>query len=688
VVLQPALHDLVGCVRAPTSVFASAGGDIRPVGAQGAFRGDVRVLSRAELTVSGERPLPVASWLDGPAGAVFASVLRHLGHPVHDPTVRVERRREALVDGVRELVRISSTSTEAVTAEVTVDLEVDLARIHAVKNGDPVPAPLTPVVDGESVTWTGAVDGSPVTIVARAPGARVRATQDATSAAWSLPIAARGSAQVSWVLTVSDPGAVVQSPSAATVLGDLDIACDDRRMAPYVRRSLADLDALRLECVDQPGVEFLAAGAPWYLTLFGRDSLWAARMSLPLGTRLAGDTLEVLAARQGTRYDVDSAQAPGKILHELRRASTGHAAFGSMQLPPVYYGTVDATALWVLLLHDAWCWGLAPERVERLLPALERAMGWITTDADADGDGFLEYLDASGHGLANQGWKDSADSVRFRDGRLATGAVALAEVQGYAHEAALAAGRLFTAFGRPDPDRWASWAGDLSGRFRSSFWVEDGRGAYPAMALDGDKTPVDSVTSNIGHLLGTGLLRPDEAALVAGRLASPDMDSGFGLRTMSTESGGYSALSYHCGSVWAHDTAVVALGLSREGFAVEAASLTAGLLSAASTMQFRLPELYAGDAASSAPMPVPYPASCRPQAWAAAAGVTAVQVLLGLRMPASGQLVVAPPRPMPVGALRVSGLKIGDGELSVSVDRDGTVLDVQAVGVQLEVAVE
>ena len=254
-----------------------------------------------------------------------------------------------------------------------------------------------------------------------------------------------------------------------------------------------------------PGDTFLAAGAPWFFTLFGRDSLWAARMLLPLGTDLAAGTLRVLAARQGTVTDVDSAEQPGKILHEVRAKPLSLGEEGRV-LPPVYYGTVDATPLWVCLLHDAWRWGMPADQVEALLPAMERALAWMTDHGDADGDGFLEYVDEGGHGLANQGWKDSGDSVQWRDGTLATGPIALCEVQAYAHEAALGGAALLEAFGRPGADRWRAWAAELATRFRAAFWVQDATGRYPAIALDADKRAVDTVTSNIGHLLGTGLL--------------------------------------------------------------------------------------------------------------------------------------------------------------------------------------
>ena len=317
--------------------------------------------------------------------------------------------------------------------------------------------------------------------------------------------------------------------------------------------------------------------------------------------------------------DDERAEQPGKIMHELRR---GSFALGSMSLPPLYYGTIDATPLWVCLLHDAWRAGLPEAEVVALLPALERALGWLLEFFDADGDGFGEYLDASGHGLANQGWKDSRDSVRFADGRIADGPVALCEVQGYAHEAAVAGALLLDTFGRPGAERLRGWAASLAARFRESFWCGEGEDRYPALALDGQKRRVDSLTSNIGHLLGTGLLDADEELLVARRVAGPELDSGLGLRTMAATDGGYSPLRYHCGSVWPHDTAVVIAGLLRTGLGAHAAGLVEGLLRASVAFDQRLPELWSGEG-----RPVPYPASCRPQAWSAAAAVVVAEAL-------------------------------------------------------------
>jgi glycogen debranching enzyme len=379
-----------------------------------------------------------------------------------------------------------------------------------------------------------------------------------------------------------------------------------------------------------PGEQFLAAGAPWFFTLFGRDSLWAARLLLPLGSGLASSTLRALASMQGAASVIDTAEQPGKIMHELRRGAQRFAERGAaVELPSLYYGTVDATPLWICLLADAADAGMPDDEVLALLPNLEAALAWMRDFGDSDGDGLLEYIDESGRGLSNQGWKDSGDSVQWRDGTLAEGPIALCEVQAYAYQAATRGAELLERFGRPGVEEWRAWAARLQDVFRERYWIDDPGGAYPAIALDAHKRPVDTVTSNIGHLLGTGLLHPDEAALVARRLVSPELASGFGLRTLSTDSAGYWPLSYHGGSVWTHDTAIAISGLTADGFTDEARQLSEGLLRAAVAFDFRMPELHSGDALSDTPAPVPYPAACRPQAWSAAAAVTVLAALRG-----------------------------------------------------------
>lgn len=667
--LQPLLHDLVSAVLAPTSALSGADGQIRPVGAQGFFHADSRALSQVRLLVDGREPDHIAHSLTGPGGARFVSLPRWLGDAGPDPTVRVDRVRQVTPGGMQETIDMVSTSSATVTATVTLDLECDFAPIEVVKSGgDSRPAAAAGGAPGR-LAW--GAHGIRVTVNGEDAHAETGTAGRDARLRWEVTLAPRGRATLRWEVGVEDPKAVVMAPVRPVEWGRPRVTAADHRLTRLFDQSLDDLRSLRLAEVGAPGDTFLGAGVPWFLTLFGRDSIWAARMLLPLGTDLAAGTLRVLARRQGTKTDPGSGEAPGKIMHELRRHEFNVVGNG-LRLPAAYYGTIDATPLWVSLLHDAWRWGMPEQEVAELLPALEAALEWLGGDADPDGDGFLEYIDSSGRGLANQGWKDSGDSVRFRDGLQAVAPIALVEVQGYAYEAARNGAALLTAFGRPGADRWHQYADALAERFRAHFWVEGPHGRYPALALDRDKRPVDALTSNIGHLLGTGLLSADESAAVAGLLASPAMAGGFGLRTMSAEDGGFSPLSYHCGSIWAHDTAIVVGGLARAGFGAEAAVLAEGLLSAGELFEYRLPELYAGDAREAVIRPVPYPAACRPQAWSAAAAVTVLHAAVGVYPDVpSGRVSLRPMAGAPLGAVAVEGLRIAGAEVRAAVGEDG-----------------
>ncbi|MBY8871055.1 amylo-alpha-1,6-glucosidase [Micromonospora sp. PLK6-60] len=669
--LQPLLHDLVGVLLAPTSALGDRAGQIRPTGVQGVFHADARVLARAELRVDDREPEALTHGAAGPHGARFVGLARWLGDPGPDPTVRIERIRQAGPHGLDEEVRVVSTAATPVRATVSVDLGCDLAPVEGVKIG--LTAPPLPATTGRpgELTWT----ADDVTVTVTGDGATVDAAADRATAprlSWPVELPARGAATLRWRLRVADPRAVVATPPGEPDWARPEVRADDRRIVRLLDRSLDDLRGLRLTDTAGDGRDvFLGAGVPWFLTLFGRDSLWAARMMLPLGTDLAAGTLRVLARRQGVRVDPATEEAPGKILHELRRGEFSPGP--GKRLPPAYFGTVDATMLWVALLHDAWRWGLPAEQVEPLLPHLEAALGWLGEHADADGDGLIEYVDTTGHGLANQGWKDSGDSIRFRDARLAAPPIVLAEVQGYAHQAAVNGADLLDAFGRPGADRWRGYADRLAATFRERFWVDGGPdGPRPALALDRDKRPVDSLTSNIGHLLGTGLLDGAEEARVAELLAGPALAGGFGLRTMSTDDAGFSPLSYHCGSIWAHDTAIVLAGLARAGFREAALGLAEGLLGAAEAFDYRLPELYGGDDREVLGRPVPYPAACRPQAWSAAAAVLLVQAGTGLHPDVpNSRVALRPLAGAELGALAVRGLRVAGAEVTVEVDHTG-----------------
>lgn len=613
--------------------------------AQGIFCGDDRTVSRLVLSASGRDLEHIATTECGGAQARYDYVVRTPELGV-DPQVVVERTRRVSGDCFAEDFAVRSASTRPVALELVVELTPDATAMTEIKSGLPGTA-LAPVPSsGTTISW--AWRETETRIELEAPDAEVTVVGDHYRIAWRVDVPARGLARVGFRIVLSDTGAPFVATTAAPLVGpDVDGAPDSLRR--LVDASFRDLNGLRL--AERAGTEeaFLAAGAPWFFTLFGRDSLIAARLLLPTNLDLAASTLAVLAARQGHEVDADNAEQPGKILHEIRRVALDlhdthqitddeHPSHDFV-LPAEYYGTIDATPLWILLFADAVAAGLDEHRARALVPALERALGWLRDFADADGDGFLEYFDESGHGLANQGWKDSGDSIRWANGEQAEGPIALVEVQGYAHAAALAGADLLDRFGgteaADEAADWRAWAARLADRFRAQFWVSDDLGRYPALALDRHKRPVDGVSSNIGHLLGTGILDADESRAVVDRLMSSTMCSGYGIRTLSTTNVGYWPLGYHVGSVWTHDTAVIIDGMLRDGFTDEATELAAQLLRAAEGFDYRMPELFAGTPASEAYPPVPYPAACRPQAWAAASTVTIVRALKPEVLPAT-----------------------------------------------------
>jgi hypothetical protein len=655
--LQPLLHDLLSSVAAPSLVLSSADGQLRPGGVSGWFASDVRVLDRLELALDGTDLELVRSATRGATEQEFTYVARGLGGKTHDPTVTVDRTRELTDSGLVERVRVSSVAQTDVEVTLRFAVSSDLSPMATVKRGETI-EPVTPERVQGGLRWSSAE--ATVALLA-SPTPRL----DHDALVWSatlgrgddLVIELRGSCTVSGPFSGGRPA---PWPDEARV------EAADLRLRRTARQSLADLEGLLL----REGTErFLAAGSPWFLTLFGRDSLWAARMLLPFDTGLALSTLRVLAGRQGEREDTSTEEQPGKILHEVR---AGVLDLGDQQLPPVYYGTVDATPLFVCTLADAHDWGADREQVAALLPAARRCLEWVL--AQSAESGWLRYVDHTGRGLSNQGWKDSADGVQFADGGLADPPIALCEVQAYAHEAAVRGAALLEAFGEDPVPGLADWAAGLRERFATDFWVDSPDGGHVAIALDGQGRRADSVTSNMGHLLGTGLLSPEHAARVAELLADPRLSSGFGLRTLASDSPRFSRLSYHGGSVWPHDTAIAVLGLAAEWRLDEAAALASGVVAAAEGFGYRLPELYGGDAAADVPFPVAYPAACRPQAWSAAAPLAALVAVSGVRVDVPAGVVTHPERTSTaLGAFSVHGLRAGTAAMSVHVDADGGV---------------
>jgi glycogen debranching enzyme len=668
------LTDVV-CVRGDSFAVSGPEGDISPGGTHGFFARDGRVLDELRLTVEGRVHLPLSGGALAPDRAEFHSCLASSADREVDPTVRLVRRR-FVAGGLHESVEVTNAGGEPERLVLAFTVGTDLAYIFDVKHGRHQER-VAPREGAEGIVFTR--DGAAERAAVRVGHDEVAAVVlDGERAILRVPVEvpAGGTARVCLEVSGHDvygalpapsderggspgPGPVPSPPPSepwATV------RTSDHRFTLLVERSQHDLAGLLQADPDAPEDRFAAAGSPWFLTLFGRDSLWAALMALPFAPELARGTLRVLARRQGTVVDRDREEEPGKILHEVRRGALTHRG----DLPPTYYGSVDSTPLFLILAEEAWRWGLPSADLEALMPAVERALAWMRDHGDADGDGFLEYVRHGDRGLANQGWKDSGDGIRFADGRIAQAPLALAEVQGYAYAAARAGAALLDATGRPGGATWRDWADGLAARFRSAFWAEDAAGPFPGVALDRDKRLVDSVASNMGHLLFTGILDTGETRLVADRLVADDMASGWGLRTLSASSGGYNPLAYHCGTVWPHDTAIAAWGLARNGHGAEAKALLESLLRAAPWFDYRLPELYAGLGTSEASRPVPYPTACRPQAWAAAGALLLVRTALGLHadVPA-GRLRLAPLAPMPLDRLDVLHLPLAGGHLDV-----------------------
>lgn len=613
---QPFLNQRVVLLAAPTQLWCAPDGDLGDSPIDGVYFADWRLISQGRLRIAGE-PLEAAGSSVDTDTLRSWGLARGLDDRTPDPRVVVERTHTVADGRVTQQLRLRNGLADALDFPVLLEHEVGFAQLQTIKAGTPVQHEVELSLTGDGVLAT---DGTRTLRITadqgefRLDGPRIRLH--------ACPRVASGATTtLTMTLEFSDRSAVVTAGS--TGIAELP-PTGNPSLDRWARRAVADCRALLL---DAGQGAFVAAGAPWFLTLFGRDSLTAARLLLPLAPDLARTTLRTLAVRQGRQHHPQTEEQPGRILHELRSEPLELPGEG-VRLPPVYYGTIDATGLWVILLHDAWRAGLTPAEVAEFRPALEAALGWLRDHACPDDSGFLKYIDATGHGLANQGWKDSGDSIRFHDGRIAEGPIALAEVQAQAVLAAENGAALLELLGA-DGAPWRAWAAGLRARFREAFWVERDGVRFPAIALDGSGRAVDSMTSNMGQLIGTTLLDAAEERAVADLLLAPGLLSGFGVRTMASDEGGYWPLSYHCGSVWTHDTAVVIEGMLRAGLDRHARVLAEQLVAAADSFDSRMPELFAGFSRDEAPTPVAYPASCRIQGWAAAAVVPVHRALSG-----------------------------------------------------------
>ena len=685
-----AREELLALKSGAVFVCARPDGDIRPARAsgEGLYAQDTRHLSELRLTVGGARPVLLSSVTESGHHAVINatnSVLRS-DRDVIVPQETLNVRRTVLIgDRLFYRVRVRSFRSEPVATTVEVSLAADFADVFEVRgagrrtNGRQLP----PTHDGNRLGFAYmAEDGERrETLVELEPApARVRIDQGGrVHVAWDVDLDA-GEA-ISLLITVlpAVDGRMQAAPALEQVSARLDathvdwvgrcarISTDNELFDRLIDASVRDLHALMMPVGD---AMLPAAGIPWYVAPFGRDSLLSACESLMLNPEVARGTLIVLAGLQAQADEAWRDAEPGKILHELRTgelARTGHIPHTP------YYGTVDATPLFLMVAGGYYRWTLDLGTMVRLRPALDGALRWIDEWGDRDGDGFIEYEQRAPAGLINHGWKDSHDSIVHADGSLAEGPIALVEVQGYVYEAKLRIADVYDALDDgPRAEQLRSEAGVLRAAFNEAFWNPDE--GFFALALDGRKTQVRSVTSNPAHCLYCGIVDDDKAALVAERLMAPDMFSGWGIRTLSGSSPAYNPMSYHNGSVWPHDNAIAAAGLKRYGFDAATNRIAAGMFDVASgARDFRLPELFCGFQRDGSRAIVAYPVACIPQAWAATAPFMLFQAMLGISAHApQNRLTVDRPRlPDWLGAVEIRGIRVGGSEVSLAFRQTG-----------------
>jgi glycogen debranching enzyme len=612
----------------------------------GLFAEDTRFLSRLELRINGARPLLLSS------GKVeYFSAAFYLRNPVVDglaqDTLSISRAR-FVGEGMQDHVVLRNEGSEELTVELALEVGTDFADIISVKEHDfslgnpltapPLPPPAAMRYDAgtNQLVLEEAAPGGAKTqvLLSRAGepvvgGVRFR-VQLAPRESWDLRIdivpslAGEEAEPLAVERRFGEGRAHVQESLAAWHLRvpRLQTRREDMRLA--FRQSVADLAALRMR--GGHSLEMLpAAGMPWFMTVFGRDTIITCLQTMLLGPELAKASLDALADLQAREDDASIDAEPGKIVHELRRGRAAETWFAR------YYGTADATPLFLVLLSEVWRWTGDAEVAERLREPALAALRWIDEFGDRDGDGFVEYERRTARGLENQSWKDSGDSQRFHDGSFARTPIAPCEVQGYVFDAKVRIAELARMAWSDEPlaVRLEAEASELQRRFDEAYWVEE-RGGFYALALDGDKRPVDSLSSNTGHLLWSGIVPPERAKAVAGRLMGEELWSGWGIRTMSTADAAYNPLSYHNGTVWPHDTSLGAWGLARTGRTGELHRITHALLAAARFFDWSLPEVFAGFPRGETPFPIAYPTAARPQAWAAGTPLLLLRLLLGL----------------------------------------------------------
>lgn len=669
-------------------------GDVRPFGqsTQGLYVGDTRFLSKCSLLLEGERPLLLSSTVHS-AGALLIVDLTNpdikRGDVLAIPHGSLHLQRTLLLhDGVlRQRIKVSNFAAHHVDVTMAVDVDADFTDIFEVRGhrrearGHRSPPDLA---SGRlTLSYVGLDGGVRRTVIACSPAASIVGTR----ATFHVSIPARGSRIVHVTARCGGPAKPKARPRVRPPLlrDAARIHSSSARLDGWVERSQDDLRMMltRTELGPYP-----YAGVPWFSTVFGRDGIITALQTLWLDASIARGVLMVLAATQARELDARTEAEPGKIIHETRNgemAALGEVPFGR------YYGTVDATPLFIVLAGQHLAATGDLELARTLWPNITAALRWMDRYGDLDGDGFLEYR-SSVHGLIHQGWKDSNDSIFHADGAPAESPIALCEVQGYAYAARLAAAAIGWALGHEvlaaDEEQKAE---RLRLRFEDQFWCEELR-CY-GIALDGKKRLCRVRSSNAGHCLWSGIASPERAAAMASTLTDDASFSGWGVRTVASGASRYNPMSYHNGSVWPHDNAIIALGLARYGHKKQALQIFAAMLDATRHFELqRLPELFCGFARSHGKGPTLYPVACSPQAWASGAVYMMLQACLGLSVDAGQRRVSLsmPQLPPLVRELSIDGLRVGDhASVDLTMHRypDGIGVDVRSRRGDVEVMV-
>jgi glycogen debranching enzyme len=650
----------VSILEGSTFVVSDTAGDVdaRPDEPAGFFYRDMRHLSCWQVRLNG-RELVTLSGDSVEYDEALFFLVESTGSVYRNSSVVLIRRRH-VGDGMQEQLQLDNHGLEPLKLEIGVLFAADFADIfeikdhlakvgrfyHRVEQSRVVLGYEREDLRRETIIDAPGAFCTASTLTFRVelqPGDTWRTEIDVSVATEGLRPVAKRSHQPNIPGTLDDW--LATAPRLETDWNDLD---------RIYRRSLIDLAALRCSPDSFPDSTLPAAGLPWFMALFGRDSLITSYQVLPYAPELCRTTLRALAALQATDVDDFRDAEPGKILHELRHGELTH--FGERPHSP-YYGAADSTPLFLIVLDEYERWTGDRTLIKELEPAARAALEWVERHGDLDGDGYIEYQTRNPDtGLENQCWKDSWNSILHPDGTLATGPHAVCEIQGYAYDARRRAARLARDCWN-DPgfaDRLDRDADALRDRFNRDFWLDDA--GFYALALDGAKRPVPTLTSNIGHLLWSGIVPPEYSARVAEHLMGERLFSGWGVRTLADGQLAYNPVEYHNGTVWPHDTAIIAAGLARYGHRDEAGRLAVATLEAARYFDDRLPEVFVGYDRAVTRIPVAYPTACSPQAWATGTPLLLLRVLLGLEPTPDGPISTAPHLIAPMRTLALHGL--------------------------------